>query len=74
MYTLFIIIFRLLDLNDNLENYSKLKLKKFDESMKLFNRIQENFNENKPMLMYIYNIMNIIFYKNEREIIFKKII
>ena len=28
MYTLFIIIFRLLDLNDNLENYSKLKLKK----------------------------------------------
>lgn len=72
MYTLFIIIFRLLDLNDNLENYSKLKLKKFDESMKLFNRIQENFNENKPMLMYIYNIMNIIFYKNEREIIFEE--
>ena len=40
--------------------------------MKLFNRIQENSNENKPMLMYIYNIMNFIFYKNEREIIFEE--
>lgn len=69
MYTLFIIIFRLLDLNDDLQDYSKLKLKKFDESIKLFNRIEETCKENKPILIYIYNLMNYIFYKNEIEII-----
>ena len=67
MYTLFIIIFRLLDFNDNLQNYSKIRLKGYEESIKLLNKIEEVTGENKSILIYIHYIMNYIFYKNEKK-------